>query len=150
ATRTQLQLMLADWGFQVVTAGNGVEAWHILQEKPSPWLAVVDWMMPEVDGLELCRRVRADANLQSMYLILLTARDDQEDIVTGLEAGADDYLTKPVNPNELRARLNVGRRIRTLQQNLADRVRELEAASSRVHQLHGLLPMCAYCKKIRD
>ncbi len=150
ASRCRLEAMLAEWGYDVVTAANGAEAWPVLQASPPPKLALLDWMMPEVDGVEICRRVRIDPRLQSTYILLLTARVDQEDIVAGLEAGADDYLTKPVNPSELKARLNVGRRIVELQQSLADRVHELETAISNVHQLQGLLPICSYCKKIRD
>ncbi|MFL5241842.1 MAG: PleD family two-component system response regulator [Gemmataceae bacterium] len=149
ASRCRLEEMLADWGYQVLTADNGADAWSILENSP-PQMALLDWMMPEIDGVEICRRVRNDPRLQFLYILLLTARVDQEDVVAGLEAGADDYLTKPVNPSELKARLNVGRRIIELQQSLGDRVHELELAMSSVHQLQGLLPICSYCKKIRD
>jgi sigma-B regulation protein RsbU (phosphoserine phosphatase) len=150
ASLSRLASMIADWGFDVRRASDGNEAWQILQEAEPPPMAVLDWMMPEVDGLELCRRVRDEPRLQSSYLVLLTARVDQDDVVAGLEGGADDYLTKPVNPSELRARLNTGQRIVSLQQSLAERIHDLESAMSRVHQLQGLLPICTYCKKIRD
>jgi sigma-B regulation protein RsbU (phosphoserine phosphatase) len=150
ASLSRLAYLISEWGFEVVTAGNGTEAWQAFQEVEPPPLGVLDWMMPGLDGLEVCRRVRDDNRLRSTYLVLLTARVDQEDIVAGLEGGADDYLTKPVNPSELRARLQTGQRIVSLQQNLAERIRDLETAMSRVHQLHGLLPICSYCKKIRD
>src|SRR5258707_14785334 len=95
ASRCRLEAMLAEWGFDVVTAANGAEAWPVLQASPPPKLALLDWMMPEVDGVEICRRVRIDPRLQSTYIILLTARLDPEDIVASPEAGAHGYLTKP-------------------------------------------------------
>jgi DNA-binding response OmpR family regulator len=150
ASRCSLESMLKSWEYDVVCANDGVEAWTHLQADEAPKLAVLDWVMPGMDGLEVCRKVRAQPRLESTYIILLTARIDQEDIVAGLEGGADDYLTKPVNRDELRARINTGRRITELQRNLAERVHDLEAALSRVRQLHGLLPICSYCKKIRD
>jgi sigma-B regulation protein RsbU (phosphoserine phosphatase) len=150
ASLSRLASLISEWGFEAVTAANGKEAWQVFQEAEPPPLAILDWMMPEVDGLEVCRRVRDEPRLQSTYIVLLTARVDQEDVVAGLEGGASDYLTKPVNPSELRARLQTGRRIVSLQQSLADRIRDLESAMSRVHQLQGLLPICSYCKKIRD
>ena len=106
-------------------------------------------MMPKMDGLELCRRIREDPARAHMYLILLTGRTNQADIVAGLESGADDYIVKPFAPDELRARIQVGIRVLALQEKLAERVSELEAALSRVKRLHGLLPICSYCKRIR-
>jgi len=113
-------------------------------------MAILDWMMPYVDGAEVCRRVRNHPRTPPPYLILLTARGNPDDIVRGLELGADDYITKPFDMNELRARVLVGVRIIELQQNLANRVHELEDALGRVKLLQGLLPICSYCKKIRD
>jgi DNA-binding response OmpR family regulator len=150
ATRGSMAALVSSWGYEVVTASDGAQAWQMLQESNAPRLSIVDWVMPVLDGVELCRRVRRHPNLDTVYFILLTARVDRADIVTGLEGGADDYLTKPFDHEELRARIHVGRRILDLQQNLSERVRDLEKALSRVHQLHGLLPICAYCKKIRD
>jgi DNA-binding response OmpR family regulator len=150
ASRCSLESMLLSWEYEVVSARDGEEAWRLFQAEEAPRLAVLDWMMPGLDGLEVCRRVRAQPRLESTYIILLTARVNQEDIVAGLEGGADDYLTKPVNRDELRARVNAGRRIAELQRNLGERVRELESALSRVRQLQSLLPICSYCKKIRD
>ncbi len=101
-------------------------------------------------GLEVCRGVRAPPRPIPPYLILLTARGRGEDVGAGLGAGADDYITKPFDRDELRARVEVGFRLLGLQQSLADRVRALEEALAQVHRLRGLLPMCAYCKRIRD
>ena len=106
--------------------------------------------MPGIDGAEVCRRARANETTTPPYLILLTAKSEKDDVVEGLCAGADDYITKPFNRQELHARIKVGIRIAKLQQTIADRVVELERALSRVKQLQVLLPICSYCKKVRD
>jgi len=148
--RRLLETSLTEWGYEVISAGGGEEAWAILQREDAPSLAILDWTMPGLDGLELCRRVRALAKPQKPYLIFVTAKARTQDIVTGLEAGADDYIVKPFNRDELRARVRVGFRMLELQAVLADRVQELEDALARVKQLQGLLPICSYCKKVRD
>ncbi len=149
-SRRLLETTLRRWGYDVLVACDGSEAWQVLEASEAPPLAIVDWVMPKMDGPELCRRIRQTQGTSFMYVILLTAKGMREDIVAGLEAGADDYLVKPFDPGELRARVDVGRRIVELQRDLADRVRELEVALSQVRSLRGLLPICAYCKKIRD
>jgi phosphoserine phosphatase RsbU/P len=145
-----LQKALEKWGHEVMVARDGTEAWQILTRPEAPQMAILDWMMPGMDGPTICRRARAVPSPTVPYLILLTARNDYEDIVTGLEAGANDYVTKPFHQAELRARVRVGFRVLELQARLADRVQELEAALKQVKQLHGLLPICMYCKKIRN
>jgi two-component system cell cycle response regulator len=117
--------MLTKWGYEVVTASSGEEAWRILTSDDSPDLAVLDWMMPELDGVEVCRRIRALELSSPPYLLLLTGRDNKEDIATGLESGASDYLQKPVDRDELRARLLVGRRFAELNRRLLDTQAEL-------------------------
>ncbi len=144
-----LSRTLGRWEFEVTVVGDGAAAWEYLRAATTPTLAVLDWMMPEMDGPEVCRRVRADLPLATMYLMLLTARESRGDLVTGLNAGADDYITKPFDTDELRARVQVGVRVLTLQRSLAERVDELQAALSKVKQLRGLLPICSYCKRIR-
>lgn len=144
-----LSRTLRRWEFDVTVVANGAEAWEHLRAATGPTLAILDWMMPEMDGPEVCRRVRAELPLAHMYLMLLTARESRGDLVTGLNAGADDYVTKPFDAEELRARVQVGVRILTLQQTLAERVADLQAALSSVKQLRGLLPICSYCKRIR-
>ena len=106
------------WGFVVVGVGDGAAAWQALQGDDAPRLAILDWMMPGLDGAQVCRRLRARDSGPYVYTLLLTSRDDARDIVSGLEAGADDYLTKPFREHELRARLGTGRRILDLQQEL--------------------------------
>ena len=117
-TRRILEAYLAKWGYEAVVAADGQEAWRLLQQDDAPRLAILDWMMPGMDGTFICRGVRK-LNLQPyIYLILLTARDYKEDVVKGLEAGADEYLTKPFDPYELKARLRSGARIVELQDSL--------------------------------
>jgi DNA-binding response OmpR family regulator len=149
-SRAVVAAMLRKNGYDAQLAHDGEQAWTMLQEPDPPALAVLDWMMPGLDGPEICRRLRALDTRLPTYVILLTSRDASADIVEGLRAGADDYVTKPPNQEELLARLNVGARVIGLQHQLADRVRRLEDALAKVKQLQGLLPICSYCKRIRD
>lgn len=117
-SRRILETRLAHWGYQVVTCGDGNDALLVLQATDSPNLAILDWMMPNRNGLEVCRELRATAQENYTYIILLTAKDRKEDLLAALEAGADDYLSKPYDPAELKARLRAGRRILDLQAEL--------------------------------
>ena len=148
---TVLSQTLRQWEFDVTVVADGAEALrHLLaQGATGPTLAILDWMMPNVEGAEVCRRVRLEMPLANMYLMLLTSLESKGHIVAGLDAGADDYLVKPFDPAELRARVNVGVRVLSLQERLADRVTELQEALANVKVLHGLLPICSYCKRIR-
>jgi len=149
-SRLVLRAMLTKRGHDVVATSDGNEAWQAFQVEDPPKLAILDWMMPEIDGVEVCRRVRAAPKLKALYLILLTSRESKEHVLEGLRAGANDYITKPFDRDELEARVNVGVQVVQLQAELALRVSELEDALGRVNQLQGLLPICSYCKKIRD
>jgi len=140
---------LQRWNYETTLVADGAEAWERLRAATEPTLAILDWMMPGMDGPEVCRRVRQELPLANMYLLLVTARESRGDVVAGLDAGADDYVIKPFDPEELRARVAVGARVLALQQKLAERVAELQAALSNVKQLRGLLPICSYCKRIR-
>lgn len=144
-----LERTLEKWGHGVVVARDGKEAWQLLTRPGAPEMAILDWMMPGMDGLTLCRRIRTEAATPTRYVILLTARNDNGDVVAGLEAGANDYVTKPFHHAELRARIRVGIRVQELQSKLADQIRNLEIALKQVKKLQGLLPICMYCKRIR-
>ena len=150
-SRTVVGAMLKKAGYSVIHATDGEEAWQKLDCDEPPALALLDWEMPGLQGPEVIQRIRARGGETSpTYLILLTARDSSADIVQGLKAGANDYVTKPANEDELIARVNVGARVVQLQIALADRVRSLEEALANVRALQTLLPMCAYCKSIRN
>jgi diguanylate cyclase (GGDEF)-like protein len=128
--RHMLNTFLTKWGYQVVVASNGLEAWQALQGEDRPRLALLDWMMPDMDGVEICRAVRERKPEPYIYLLLLTSRDQKQDVVEGIEAGADDYLIKPFDPQELRARIHAGERIIELQDRLIhaqESLRELAA-----------------------
>lgn len=142
---------LAPAHFSVTVAADGAEALAALQQPDAPPIAILDWNMPKLDGPDVCKLVRSGATAGThRYLILLTSRDAREDVVAGLEAGADDYLVKPFHQGELLARVSVGMRVLELQEGLARRVEELELALSKVKRLSGLLPICSYCKAIRS
>ena len=141
---------LTRWGFDVVVARDGAEAWNAIRTSSEPTIAILDWMMPELDGVQICRLVRSECPAEQIYVLLLTSKEARADLVAALEAGADDYLTKPFDPDELRARIQVGVRILTLQQRLTARVAELQESLARVKQLQGLVPICSYCKRIRN
>jgi len=149
-SRRILESTLQRKGYEVVPTVNGAEAWEVLQSEHSPRLAILDWMMPEMDGPQVCRRVRAREAEGYVYVILLTARADKQDIVMGLEAGADDYLVKPFDSQELQSRVKVGERVLNLESALEGKVRELQDALKHVQQLQGLLPICMHCKNVRD
>jgi CheY-like chemotaxis protein len=149
-SRTILRSTLEKWGFEVVSTENGAQALNVLLGENAPGIAILDWMMPEMDGPTVCQQVRERPTLRPPYLLLLTSRDATEDIVAGLKNGADDYLTKPFKPSELHARLGVGLRMIDLQRTLADRVERLETSLREVKHLQNLLPFCACCKQIRD
>ena len=169
--RRVLEAALVKWGYKVVVACDGKEAWELITAPDSPNLLILDWMMPGIDGVDLCRKIRSlDENIPK-YVILLTALSDKKGVVWGLEAGANDYITKPFDNDELRARVKVGQLVVELQSVLADNVKkleleiknrqlaeeareklveELQEALARVKRLSGLLPICASCKRIRD
>lgn len=149
-SRHLLERNLQNWGFEVITAEDGEAAAEILEGPSAPSLAVLDWMMPQMDGVEVCRRVRSHTGRPYIYLILLTAKSQKEEIAAGLDAGADDYVIKPFDPDELRARLKVGQRVVELERTLEKRVQDLEAALADVKRLKSLLPICMYCKSVRD
>jgi sigma-B regulation protein RsbU (phosphoserine phosphatase) len=150
ATRRALTLIVGRSGWTPCPVENGTAALAMLADPAGPRVALVDWMMPDLTGLELCQAVRAQENLLPPYLILVTVRGGSADVVAGLDAGADDYLIKPIDAGELRARVRVGLRTVDLRDRLMHRARQLETALAEVRQLRSLLPTCSYCRRIRD
>lgn len=136
--RVMLEAIVKQWGFEVVLAEDGQQAWEILSEPDAPRLVLLDWEMPGLDGLEVCRRVREREDQDPPYILLLTARRETADIVTGLDAGANDYISKPFENTELHARLRVGARMLDLQREL---ISAREALEYQAHHdaLTGLL-----------
>lgn len=149
-SRMMLAVVLKKFGYEAIATTNGSDAWDALQKSDAPPLAILDWMMPGLDGLEVVRRARAELKGPQPYLIMLTTKGTKEDIIAGLEAGADDYLTKPFHPAELHARVEVGRRLMDMRDQLAEQVRKLQQALEDIRSLQGILPICMHCKKIRD
>jgi len=139
-----LESWLRKWNYRVTTPEDGLKAWNVLQHNDdAPQLLVLDWLMPAINGRELCQRIRSRKQLRYPYIVLLTAKDDKQDLVTALESGADDYLTKPFDMREVQARLRVGKRILTLQEELIKAREELrfEAMHDRLTELwnHGAI-----------
>lgn len=149
-SRLMLELIIDKWSFDVICVDDGQKAWEILQQEDCPPIAILDWEMPGIDGPELCRRIKLLARDNPIHVILLTGRDSTEDIVVGFEAGADDYVTKPFDLNELRARINVAVRLVKTQAALNTRVKELKEAFDHVKTLQGIIPICMYCHAIRS
>jgi phosphoserine phosphatase RsbU/P len=138
-SRTMLQAVLTKWGYTVISTEDGDTAFETFQQEDAPQLALLDWEMPGLSGPDLCSRLRQCKDKEPLYLILLTSRNNSEDLVQGLEAGADDYVVKPYNMAELQARINVGRRMIVLQNQMRERERlqgVLEMAGAICHELN--------------
>lgn len=152
-TRKLLESSLGRLRLDVIAVADGNAAWNALETlkgKDAPELALLDWMMPGLEGIQILRRIRTTPGFELLYVILLTSRTDKEDVAYGLAAGANDYIAKPFDPSELEARIRVGERMVKLQRSLAARVADLEVALAHVQRLQGLLPICSYCKKVRN
>lgn len=149
-SRSILVSVLRKAGHAVVETANGLEAWEALQKPDAPKLAILDWMMPGLDGIDVVQRIRAIASDQPPYILMLTSKTDKAAMIAGLDAGANDYLAKPFDVGELRARIEVGRRMVELQAMLAEKIGELQRALNEIKTLRGIVPICASCKKIRD
>ena len=149
-TRRLLEEFVLRLGHQVVTACDGAEALRCLEADDPPGLALLDWVMPVLDGHEVCRAVRANDASPAPYLILLTARSRQADIVAGLRAGANDYVVKPFDSDELAARIDTGIRVSCMERKLRSRTRELEALQERIAAAERLLPICTGCNAPRS
>ena len=140
---------LAGCGADVAVVEDGQSAWMQIQERTQSTVLILDRMMPELDGVDLCRRARLLPSFPPLYILMVTSAAETADLTAGLDAGADDYVVKPFKAAELKARAQVGIRMVALQESMARRLAELEQALANVKQLRGLLPMCSYCKKIR-
>jgi len=138
------------WNYEVVAASNGSEAIEIINGNDPPQLIVLDWLMPDINGIEVIKKVRLRDSANPPYIILFTVRDEKGAIIEGLEAGANDYITKPFDKDEFRARIRVGERVVQLQNSLSDRIRQLQEAVSQIKSLRGIIPICSYCHKIRN
>lgn len=149
-TRRLLEAQLTRFGFDVISVADGTVAWELLQSPEAPSLVVLDWNMPGLDGPDVCRRLRQSTRTGYTYMLLITARNAKSDVVQGLSAGADDFVSKPVDPDELHARLRTGERIVRLEQTHAEQVKELQAAADEVRELQGMIPICMHCKRIRN
>ena len=147
--RKMLQQLLTP-NYEVQSVPDGIRAWDALQQEDAAKLAILDWVMPGLTGPQICRNVRADPKTADCYLILLTAKNSVPDIVAGLRSGADDYLTKPFDAEELRARLRVAQKVITLQRAVHDQALELKNAAAREKFLQSLLPVCPACKAKRN
>ena len=149
-TRRLMEAQMTRFGFEVISVADGLVAWNLLQSPDAPSLVVLDWNMPGLDGPDVCRRIRESTRTGYTYMLLVTARNEKSDVVKGLSAGADDFISKPVDPDELRARLRTGERIVRLEQTLAHQVKDLQAAAEHVKELQGMIPICMHCKRIRN
>lgn len=148
-SRRVLEKTIERWGFKPIVVEDGKKAWEVLQREDCPQVAILDWMMPEMDGIEICRQVRNLDRPNPPHLILLTARTSKEDVMEGFDAGADDYMKKPCNSQELQARIRVAQRSIELRTKLTESIHELKEAFEKVRTLEGILPICMHCHKIR-
>jgi len=149
ATQMVLNGIIEDAGWRPESALNATAAREVLGSSPEIQVVLLDWMLPDGSGVDLCREFKATQG-SSLYVILVTVRGAPEDVETGLDAGADDYLVKPVSPVEVRARIRTGMRATDAQRQLAERVTQLELALKRVSSLESLLPLCMYCRRINS
>jgi sigma-B regulation protein RsbU (phosphoserine phosphatase) len=151
SSRTILEGVLKKWGYEFISAADGHAAWEALQQTDAPQLAILDWMMPGMTGPEICRKLRAQERTEPLYLILLTAKDERENVIEGLEAGADDYVAKPYDIGELSARIKVGCRILKLQHKLKEREKlqgVLEMAGAVCHEINQPLQVVSGCSEM--
>ncbi|MGB3212167.1 MAG: response regulator transcription factor [Desulforhopalus sp.] len=147
-TRMMVQVSLENWGYRVESVTNGQEALAQLQKPDAAHIAILDWEMPELDGIEVCRRVKELETENPPYIILLTGRDTKADILRGFDAGADDYMTKPFNNDELRARTRVAERLVRTQSSLSETVSELREVLNQLEMLENGVEICGACRKI--
>ena len=156
-TRLALTKNIEKWGYTVIAVDDGQRAYDLLSDMDAPRLAILDWIMPKMEGIEICRKLAERTGKPLVYTILLTVKKEKEDIIEALDCGAHDFLSKPVHVGELRSRVAVGVRLLEAEDKIKDYAREIEAknqaleqALSEIKTLQGFIPICACCKKIRD
>jgi len=149
-TRLMVQVSLEGWGYSVESTEDGDEAWKIFQQEHPPEIAILDWEMPGLSGVELCHKIKNMKRSSPIHVILLTARDSMNDINTGFDAGADDYITKPFNNDELRARIKVAERIVTIQSALNNSLRELKQALDVIDTYQEQIFVCPVCNSLES
>ena len=149
-SRKLLAASLKKWGYEPVVTCDGSEALEAFHADGSIQMAVLDWMMPGMEGPDVCRRIKEAKDRPFTYVIMLTALTEKRDIVKALSTGADDHLAKPWDATELEARINAGFRVVDLETSLRSKINDLKRALDHVKQLQGILPICAWCHKIRD
>lgn len=147
-TRLMVQVCLENWGYSIESVEDGKKAWDIINQNNPPQIAVLDWEMPGISGIDLCRKIKSLDRSSPIHVILLTARDSKNDISQGFEAGADDYITKPFNDDELGARIRVAERIVTIQSSLNSSLEELREALDMVQSFEEPVAVCRKCQKI--
>lgn len=150
-SRHLLVNLLQKNGYEVIACQNGNEAWAHLSKSDGPHLAILDWMMPGLRGIDICRKIREENLEISPYLIILTAsRNEKKDVLEVFRTGTNDYIEKPFNANELIARVKLGEEHIRLQVELAERIKALEEADQHIRTLQGILPICMHCHNIRN
>lgn len=149
-SRKLLETRLERAGHEVISCVDGASALKTYRELPEIEMAILDWMMPGMDGLEVCREIKATGGQNLTYVIMLTAKTRPEDLALALESGADDYIAKPFNAVELNARITAGIRMIRLQKAMMENIEELQKTLTHVEQLKSILPICAWCKRTRD
>jgi DNA-binding response OmpR family regulator len=149
-SRDMLSAVLKKSGHDILHAVNGTETLNELLKPDAPRLVLMDWIMPEMDGLDVLKRIREMAREPKPYIIMLTSKSEKSDVVAALSSGADDYISKPFDLGELRARIDVGIRMVEMQELLEVQLYRLREALEHIKVLQGILPICSFCKKIRD
>ncbi|MEW6050247.1 MAG: response regulator [Candidatus Zixiibacteriota bacterium] len=147
-SRRMLESIIKQWGFEVVSFENGADVWDALKKQTEPSLVILDWVMPGLTGVEICSLLRKHEKGMPSYVILLTACDSKDEVIKGLEAGANDYVTKPFHKEELRARMAVGKRVLELQLGLSHKIQELELSLREIKTLRGIVTICMHCHKM--
>ncbi|MEA2029972.1 MAG: response regulator transcription factor [candidate division Zixibacteria bacterium] len=149
-SRKVLEAILKKADHEVVSCNDGETAIEAYKQDSSFEIAILDWMMPGKDGLEVCEAIKSNKDNPLTYVIMLTAKSSAKELAQALDSGADDFVSKPFNAIELNARINAGIRTIRLQKALMDNINELQDTLDHVDQLQGILPICAWCKKVRD